>query len=116
MPHSHQQSPEMQECITHCQTCHATCLQMLASHCLEVGGKHVEAKHVKLMLDCIQISQTSADFMLRGSDHHAHVCRECAEICRACAESCDEIGDMEDCVAACRACAESCGKMGQMAD
>ncbi|MDB5697257.1 MAG: four-helix bundle copper-binding protein [Alphaproteobacteria bacterium] len=26
--------------------------------------------------------------MARGSQHHIHICRECAEICRACAESC----------------------------
>lgn len=101
----------MQECITNCQTCHATCLHMLSSHCLVVGGKHVEAGHVKLMLDCIQICQTNLDFMLRGSAHHAHICRECAEICRACAESCEAVGDMEDCVKACLECADSCGKM-----
>ena len=115
MPHAHQIDPVMQECITNCQNCHAACLQMLASHCLEVGGKHVAADHVKLILDCVQICQTSADFMLRGSAHHAHICRECAEICEACAKSCEEVGDMDDCVQACRACAQSCAQMGRMA-
>ena len=105
----------MQQCIENCQRCHATCLSMLSQHCLEVGGQHVEPAHFRLMLDCAQICQTSADFMLRGSEHHAHVCRECAEICAKCADSCEAVGDMEECVKACRTCAESCGKMAQMA-
>ena len=67
------------------------------------------------MLDCIQICQASADFMLRGSKHHPHVCRECAEICEQCAQSCEALDGMEDCVKACRACAQSCGEMAKMA-
>ena len=106
---------EMKECIENCQTCHRVCLEMLATHCLEVGGKHVESKHFKLMLDCAQICQTSADFMLRDSELHAHICAVCAKICEACAASCEAVGDMDDCVRACRACVESCGKMGAMA-
>ncbi len=102
----------MQQCIENCQTCHATCLQMLSQHCLEVGGKHVEPTHFRLMLDCAQICATSADFMLRGSAHHTHICRECAEICAKCADSCEQVGGMEECVRACRACAESCSEMG----
>ena len=108
-------SPQMQECITNAQNCHATCLSMLSQHCLEVGGKHVEAKHFRLMLDCADICATSTDFTARGSAHHAKVCGVCAEICRACADSCEQVGDMDDCVKACRACAESCGQMAQMA-
>ena len=114
MPHS-SSSPEMQECVDNCRKCHAICLQMAATHCLEVGGKHVEPTHFKLMLDGAQICQTSLDFMLRDSALHAHVCAACAKVCAACAESCEAVGDMEDCVTACRACAESCGKMGAMA-
>ncbi len=104
-------TPEMQQCIQNCQDCHAMCLQMASTHCLEMGGAHVEAKHFRLMMDCAQICQTSADFMLRGSTHHAHVCAECADICEDCATSCEAVGDMDDCVAACRKCAESCRSM-----
>lgn len=110
-----QMSPEMQQCIDNCQKCHATCLQMLSQHCLEAGGKHVEPAHFRLMLDCAQICQVSVDFMLRGSKHHPHICRECAEINEQCAQSCEALGDMEDCVAACRACVQSCGEMAKAA-
>ncbi len=106
---------QMQQCIDNCTSCHAMCLSMASQHCLEAGGKHVEASHFRLMMDCAQICQTSADFMLRGSAHHAHVCKECADICRDCAASCEAVGGMDECVAACRKCAESCGQMGQMA-
>lgn len=101
----------MQECITNCQTCHATCLSMASTHCLEVGGKHVAPDHFRLMLDCAQICAVSADFMLRGSTHHAHVCAECADICEDCAKSCEAVGDMDECVQACRTCAQSCRQM-----
>jgi hypothetical protein len=112
----HQMNTEMQQCIQNCQSCHATCLTHLLQHCLEVGGAHVEPNHVRLMMDCVQICAVSADFMLRGSKHHAHICAECAEICEQCAASCEALGDMEECVAACRACAQTCRMMAQMAE
>lgn len=108
-------SSDMQACIETCQSCHTTCLHTLSQHCLELGGKHVEPKHFRLMLDCAQICAVSADFMIRGSAQHAHICKACATICEACASDCERVGDMDDCVAACRACAESCRKMSQMA-
>ncbi len=87
------------------------CEQMLFQHCLRVGGKHVEARHVTLMADCAQACQTAAAFMLRGSVRHTLVCRICAEICEACAEDCERIGGMDACVRACRRCARECGEM-----
>lgn len=105
----------MKECINNCQTCHATCLNHLSTHCLEMGGAHVAPDHFLLMLDCAQICAVSADFMLRGSKHHAHICAECAEICEQCAASREALGDMQECADACRACAGSCRMMSQMA-
>lgn len=107
----HQMTPEMQQCIQNCQDCHKVCLQMAMNHCLETGGKHVEPGHLRLMMDCAEICQTSANFMLRGSQHHAHVCAECADICEDCAKSCEQVGDMYECVEACRRCVESCRQM-----
>jgi hypothetical protein len=102
---------EMQNCIHDCTHCAQTCLSMASMPCLEVGGAHVESRHFRLMLDCAEICQTAANFMLRGSSHHTHVCAECADICEDCAQSCEQVGDMDDCVQACRQCAESCRKM-----
>jgi hypothetical protein len=107
----HHTSAEMQQCIDACRNCASVCLSTAANHCLEAGGKHVEPVHFRTMLDCAEICQTSANFMLRSSALHAHVCRACAEVCAACARSCEEVGDMDECVAACRRCAEECRKM-----
>jgi hypothetical protein len=101
----------MQACIDACNHCHETCLHTAMNHCLVVGGKHVEANHFRLMINCAEICQTSINFMLSGSILHQKVCAVCAEICDACAKSCEQIGDMEDCVKTCRECADSCRKM-----
>lgn len=81
------------------------------NHCLVMGGKHTEPAHFRLMLNCAEICQTSANFMLSGSGLHHITCKACAEVCRLCAESCEAVGEMEECVKACRTCAESCSKM-----
>ncbi|HWL83392.1 MAG TPA: four-helix bundle copper-binding protein [Roseomonas sp.] len=106
-----QLSPEMRRCVDECLRCYSTCLSMAAGHCLEAGGKHVEPQHFRLMLACAEICRTAAHFMLIGTPHHRHTCRECAEICRECAEDCARLEGMEECAEACRRCAESCAAM-----
>lgn len=107
-------SQEMQQCIDNCTRCHAICVATIA-HCLEMGGKHAEASHIRLLQDCAQICQTSADFMLRGSDLHGSTCGACAEVCRQCAEDCERVDPtdqtMKECAQMCRKCADSCEKM-----
>ena len=108
-----QREQDMEQCIQECLSCHRVCLETL-TYCLQKGGKHAEAKHVRLLMDCVHICQTSADFMLRGSDLHTRTCFACAEVCAACAESCEKMGEdarMKACAEACRRCAESCRGM-----
>ncbi len=118
MPHtmSHPMNGNMQKCIENCTECHNTCVATLA-HCLEMGGKHVEAAHLKSLLDCADTCRASADFMLRGSELHPQVCGVCAEACERCAKSCEQFGDdeqMKACAEVCRRCAESCRQMAEM--
>jgi len=68
------------------------------NHCLEVGGKHLEPTHFRLMINCAEICQTSANFMLSGSPYHKLTCGICAQVCEACAQSCEQIGNMDECV------------------
>jgi len=106
-------SEEMLQCLKNCQECHSVCLITVA-HCLGMGGEHAERDHIRLMLDCAQICQTSADFMLRGSGLHARTCAVCAEVCALCAEDCSRFPEdrqMKACVEACRVCAASCRRM-----
>ena len=107
----HQMSEQMRQCIQECLDCHRVCLTMASQHCLDVGGRHVEPRHFRLMLACAEICRTSAFFMELGTEFHKRTCAVCAEVCEECAKSCEEVGDMDECVQACRRCAESCRKM-----
>jgi hypothetical protein len=107
-------SDDMQLCIQNCLMCHQTCEQMIA-HCLNKGGRHATPDHIRLLQDCADICEMSADFMLRGSPFHSRTCAVCAEICRACAADCDSMADdemMKACADMCRRCADSCQTMG----
>lgn len=102
----HKLSSHMKPCIEACQRCYATYLQTAMQHCLEVGGRHVEAKHFRLMSACADICRTSAALMLIRSDYHRAQCDLCARICEDCARDCERVAGMDECVAACRACAK----------
>jgi hypothetical protein len=109
----YQVSSEMQECIQNCLDCHSACLNT-SIYCLQQGGQHGEAAHIALMLDCAEICQTSANFMLRQSALHMRTCALCAEVCHMCGMDCQRFADseqMQACAAMCRRCAESCQRM-----
>lgn len=106
---------QMQGCITACTTCHGVCLETV-QQCLKMGGKHAEPAHIRMLMDCTEICQTSANFMLRGSDFHGYTCGVCAEVCQRCAENCDRFGNdqmMQRCAEACRMCSQSCNEMAE---
>jgi hypothetical protein len=104
-------SEAMRECIRNCSDCHDVCMETL-SHCLARGGEHAGADHIRTLLDCAQMCDTSRDFMLRGSPLHPAVCGVCADACQRCAESCEALGAddevMQNCAEVCRRCAETC--------
>jgi hypothetical protein len=107
----------MRTCIEECQNCHSVCTETV-THCLQMGGDHAEPNHIRLLLDCAEICQTSANFMLRMSDLHGETCGVCAIVCERCAEDCERFGDdemMKQCAEACRSCAQSCREMAGMA-
>lgn len=106
----------MADCIRLCQQCHQTCLETAMNHCLNAGGDHVAPEHFRLMLNCAEICQTSANFMLSGSSYHHLTCEVCATICEDCAGDCERIGEMDACVAACRECADACREMSAQHD
>jgi hypothetical protein len=107
---------QLQQCIENCQECHTICLETL-QYCAQKGGRHVEAEHLKLLSDCVQICQTSADFMIRESSLHSETCDACAAVCEACAEDCERMSDdpqMKKCADICSRCAESCHETAAM--
>ena len=100
---------KIQECIVECDSCHDLCIETVTD-CLVTGGSHAAPGHVTLLLDCAQICQAAADFMLRRSPLHGAICRVGAAVCDACAASCETLGgpDMKACADACRRCASAC--------
>lgn len=113
--HSLQANKHLHDCIQLCWSCRDICQKTLFHYCLKEGGRCVEEEHVKLMTDCIESCQVSADFMTRNSANFELTCNATAEICDACAESCEDIGgkEMEECAEECRSCAEECRKMAR---
>lgn len=112
---SHQLSDEMRRRSEQCSSCRQIYVET-ASHCLELGGPHVKASHIRTLLDCAEACATSANFLLRSSTLHQSSCALCAEACEACAKSCDEMRDallMQRCAEECRRYAESCRKSWQ---
>lgn len=105
--HHEMTSAEMQECITGCLACHAICLQTV-DHCLETGGAHVAQRHIRILLDCADLCETSAHLMITQSPFEGRICALCAEACRACEAACRQMGDALDlkCAESCRKCAE----------
>jgi hypothetical protein len=104
---------EMETCIQDCEQCARACLE-LVTHCLEQGGEHAARDHIRLLLDCANACETSAKFMIRGSELHKIYCQACADVCVRCAEDCARFQDDETmmrCAEICRKCADSCEKM-----
>jgi hypothetical protein len=107
-------SDEVRECIKDSLDCYQTCTETTL-RCLTIGGKHVESKHINLLLDCAAICNTNANFMLRNSPYYPQTCGLTADICDECADNCDRFKDdfMKECARVCRRCAESCREMAR---
>ena len=119
MPHTSEATltAEMRKCAKECADCHTICTETV-QHCLSMGGEHASPEHIRILLDCAQICQTSSDFLTRASEFHGSTCGVCAEICRACERECRKMGNdqmMKKCADACSRCADSCERMAAAA-
>jgi hypothetical protein len=105
---------EVKECVQDCIDCFRTCNETIIK-CLTLGGKHAEREHVNLLIDCAEISNTNAEFMLRNSTYYPQTCGLTADICDECADICERFEDsfMKECGSVCRRCAESCREMAR---
>lgn len=107
---------EMEQCIEDCMDCHSICMETTI-YCMEKGGKYADPKLMRMLRDCSEMCQTTANFMLRGSPMCSRMCSMCAEICMECADMCGQFkGDkmMTSCADVCRRCAKSCEMMAGM--
>jgi hypothetical protein len=103
-------SSSIDQSVRNCQECHIICLETI-EYCLKQGGKYADPAHIRLLTDCAQICDTSADFMIRGSELHGETCETCSNICDQCAEDCERFAkdaQLKRCTDVCRRCAEAC--------
>ncbi len=104
--------PEIRHALERCQETHQACLEGVA-HSMLVNRER-EPAHIQMLMDCADITQTAANFMMRGSDLQGWVSRVCAEICIRCSRDCErfeEDGELQACAALCMRCAEACYKV-----
>lgn len=107
-------SINMEQAISNALECYRATTRCL-QYCLSMGGKHSGSHHITLLMECAEICQISARFMVENSDFAHDICGLCARICDACGDSCHEIAahdfEMQACIRACRNCADSCRNM-----
>ena len=100
---------QKKQCIQDCLDCHRVCQEMALY--LHAESRQAAANHVRLLFDCAEICQASADFMTSDSVLQERFCGACADICLQCAQECERFESdvqMKACANACRRCAESC--------
>lgn len=102
--------------VDSCTRCHNLSLRAAMTHCLPERGERIHEERCTLLLNCSDVCQMAANFILTGSPFTANICRMAAEICEACAESCGEVAGMLDCVDACRGCARLCRQIAVQPD
>lgn len=115
MAHTTTKEELKHQCIENCIESHRVCLETV-DYCLEKGGKHADAEHIRHLYDCAEICKTSADFMVRNSKKHKAVCELCADICESCVDDCEEMGEdaqMTLCADTSRRSMESCREMAR---
>ena len=95
-----------------CLDCLRICSETI-SGCLSKGGKHAHVGQITVLMDCILVCETTANFLNRGSELSTKICEVCVEACERCAKSCEGWGDaeMDKCADECRSCAEGCRSM-----
>ena len=105
-------SPETERALDECTRCHQVCLTG-AGHVLRKGGELADAHHIRLLSDCVELCQTTANFLLRGSPIGKRTAALCAEVCRQCAAELDGSEDpvVQTCADVCRDCAEACAAL-----
>jgi len=101
------------QCIDECLKCHRLCGDTV-TQCLLIGGAYARPELIRLLWDCAQICQTTADFMLRKSSFQLQASNLCIDICTQVTEVLAEFEDdrmMRVCIISNQRCAAICREM-----
>ncbi|MFE5940481.1 four-helix bundle copper-binding protein [Streptomyces sp. NPDC056470] len=105
-------SPEMQNAVEACMSCHTVCEETMSA-CLSMGGQ-AQMQIMRALMDCSELTRMCADMMMRRSPMSAEMCALCSTACEMCAEASMAMPDdaqLMRCAEACRHCAEMCRSM-----
>jgi hypothetical protein len=106
----------VQECIELCLRCHRVCLETAAY--LATGDRSAEVAQIRLLFNCAQLCQTSADLLRGGAYLTGRTSAACAEICDWCARACAGLeadSELRACADTCRRCAAACWELAAQA-
>ncbi len=108
---------ENQACIQNAVHCHLICKQLI-QYSIQTGGIYAEPSHLRLLEDCSEICETTANLILRESDLMKELCLVCMRACERCAARCRRFPDnqrMTACAEACEQTANSCSAVAAAA-
>jgi hypothetical protein len=92
-------SEEMRQCIDATSQCYNVCTETLTHSS--------NAEHVRLLIDCCEICQTTQNTLLRASDLGMMLAAVCVEACEKAAWSCRRIDTSDEQL---NECAEMCDR------
>lgn len=97
-------SPQVRACIKATSECYTVCTETL-SYSLDGGGHLFDQQHLRLLIDCCEVCQTTQNTLLRSSEVGTMMSAVCAEACEKAAESCRRVDGSDEQLIA---CAEVC--------
>ncbi len=77
-------------CISICQACQSNCLTAALSMSSQIGGAYLRPAHIRSLMNCNELWQTSTHHLLTESPIHHHLSKICSELHDSCAISCEE--------------------------
>jgi hypothetical protein len=108
-------SREMRECIEAASDCYTACASTL-SYSLDAGGALSEGSHLRALIDCCEVCQTTQNTLLRASSLSTMLAAVCAEACEKAAASCRGVDESDEqlaaCAEVCDQAAECCRQVG----
>jgi hypothetical protein len=107
-------SADVRRCIEALSECYTSCTETL-TYCLDVGNELADPEHLRLLIDCAEISQTGQNTLLRGSGLSQLLATVSIEACEKCAASCRALDasddQLESCAETCLRCAGYCREL-----
>jgi len=107
-------SPKVRRCVEATSDCYTACTEAL-TYSLDAGGDLSDPAHLRFLIDCCEICQTTQNVLLRASGLGMMLATVCVESCEKVAESCRQINgsdpQLETCAEVCDHTADCCRQL-----